>query len=95
MDKFSKEKRSDIMSYIRSKNTKLEEVVRKYLFQKVLDIEKMIRDILESQIFCCQSTAQQFLLTVVFGINIPATLLQYCRKLIKIIGMKSFKKRRT
>lgn len=34
MDKFSKEKWSDIMSQIRSKNTKPEEVVRKYLFSK-------------------------------------------------------------
>lgn len=34
MDKFSKEKRSDIMSRVRGKNTKPEEVVRKYLFSK-------------------------------------------------------------
>lgn len=34
MDKFSKEKRSDIMSHVRGKNTKPEEVVRKYLFSK-------------------------------------------------------------
>ena len=32
MDKFSKEKRSDIMSRVRGKNTKPEETVRKYLF---------------------------------------------------------------
>lgn len=34
MDKFSKEKRSDIMSRVRGKNTKQEEAVRKYLFSK-------------------------------------------------------------
>ncbi len=34
MDKFSKEKRSDIMSRVKSKNTKPEEIVRKYLFSK-------------------------------------------------------------
>lgn len=34
MDKFSKEKRSDIMSRVRGKNTKPEEAVRKYLFSK-------------------------------------------------------------
>lgn len=34
MDKFSKEKRSDIMSHVRGKNTKPEEMVRKYLFSK-------------------------------------------------------------
>lgn len=34
MDKFSKEKRSDIMSRVRGKNTKPEETVRKYLFSK-------------------------------------------------------------
>lgn len=34
MDNFSKEKRSDIMSRVRGKNTKPEEVVRKYLFSK-------------------------------------------------------------
>lgn len=34
MDKFSKEKRRDIMSRIRGKDTKPEEVVRKYLFSK-------------------------------------------------------------
>ena len=32
MDRVSKEKRSDIMSRVRSKNTKPEEMVRKYLF---------------------------------------------------------------
>lgn len=32
MDRISKEKRSDIMSRVRSKNTKPEETVRKYLF---------------------------------------------------------------
>jgi DNA mismatch endonuclease (patch repair protein) len=34
MDKFSKEKRRDIMSRVRGKNTKPEEVVRKYLFSR-------------------------------------------------------------
>ena len=34
MDKFSKEKRSDIMSHVRGKNTKPEEAIRKYLFSK-------------------------------------------------------------
>ena len=34
MDKFSKEKRSDIMSQVRGKNTKSEETDRKYLFSK-------------------------------------------------------------
>lgn len=34
MDKFSKEKRSDIMSHVRAKNTKPEEAVRKYLFSR-------------------------------------------------------------
>ena len=34
MDKFSKEKRSDIMSRVRGENTKPEELVRKYLFSK-------------------------------------------------------------
>lgn len=34
MDKFSKEKRSEIMSRIPSKNTKPEEIVRKYLFSR-------------------------------------------------------------
>lgn len=34
MDKFTKEKRSDIMSRVRGKNTKPEEIVRKYLFSK-------------------------------------------------------------
>lgn len=34
MDKFSKEKRSDIMSHVRGKNTKPEEEIRKYLFSK-------------------------------------------------------------
>lgn len=34
MDKFSKEKRSDIMSRVRGKNTKPEETVRKYLFSQ-------------------------------------------------------------
>lgn len=34
MDKFSKEKRSEIMSRVRGKNNKTEEAVRKYLFSK-------------------------------------------------------------
>jgi DNA mismatch endonuclease (patch repair protein) len=34
MDKFSKEKRSDIMSHVRGKDTRPEEIVRKYLFSK-------------------------------------------------------------
>lgn len=34
MDKFSKEKRSDIMSHVRGENTKPEEAVRTYLFSK-------------------------------------------------------------
>ena len=34
MDKFSKEKRSDVMSHVRGKNTKPEEAIRKYLFSK-------------------------------------------------------------
>ena len=34
MDKFSKEKRSDIMSRVHSKNTKPEEAVRKFLFSQ-------------------------------------------------------------
>lgn len=34
MDVFSKEKRSDIMSRVHSKDTKPEEIVRKYLFSK-------------------------------------------------------------
>ncbi len=34
MDKFSKEKRSDIMSRVRGKDTKTEELVRKYLFNE-------------------------------------------------------------
>lgn len=34
MDKFSKEKRSEIMSCVKSKNTKPEELVRKYLFSQ-------------------------------------------------------------
>lgn len=40
MDKFSKEKRSDIMSRVKSKNTKPEEIVRKYLFSKGLRYRK-------------------------------------------------------
>lgn len=34
MDRVSREKRSDIMSRVRGKNTKPEEIVRKYLFSK-------------------------------------------------------------
>ena len=34
MDKFSKSKRSEIMSQVKGKNTKPEEVVRKFLFSK-------------------------------------------------------------
>lgn len=34
MDVFTKEKRSEIMSRVRNKNTKPEELVRKYLFSK-------------------------------------------------------------
>lgn len=34
MDIFSEKKRSDIMSHVRSKNTKPEEIVRKYLFSR-------------------------------------------------------------
>ena len=34
MDKFSKEKRSEIMSRVKGKNTKPEETVRKFLFSK-------------------------------------------------------------
>lgn len=34
MDKFSKEKRSEIMSRVPSNNTKPEEIVRKYLFSR-------------------------------------------------------------
>ena len=34
MDKFSKEKRSEIMSCVKGKNTKPEELVRKYLFSQ-------------------------------------------------------------
>lgn len=48
MDKFSKEKRSDIMSHVRGKNTKPEEAIRKYLFSKGFRYRKMIRDIWET-----------------------------------------------
>ncbi|NPA87513.1 MAG: very short patch repair endonuclease, partial [Epsilonproteobacteria bacterium] len=42
-DIFSKEKRSEIMSKVRSKNTKPEEIVRKYLFSKGFRYRKNVK----------------------------------------------------
>lgn len=44
-DKFSKEKRSDIMSKISGKNTKTEILVRKYLFSKGLRFRINVQDL--------------------------------------------------
>lgn len=52
-DNHSKEIRSYNMSQIRSKNTKPEEIVRKYLFSKGFRYRKMIKDILGDQILYC------------------------------------------
>ena len=44
-DIFSKEKRSEIMSKVRSKNTKPEEIVRKYLFSKGFRYRKNVKSL--------------------------------------------------
>ena len=43
MDNHSESSRSYNMSRIHSKDTKPEEIVRKWLFRKDLDIEKMLK----------------------------------------------------
>ena len=45
MDKFSKEKRSEIMSKISGKETKLEILVRRYLFKQGFRYRKNVKDL--------------------------------------------------
>lgn len=67
MDVHSRETRSYNMSQIRSKNTKPEEIVRKYLFSCGLRYKKMIRDCQDIRTLYCPNIKQLFLLMVAFG----------------------------
>jgi DNA mismatch endonuclease (patch repair protein) len=45
MDIFSKEKRSEIMALVKSKDTKIENIVRKYLFSQGFRYKKNVAEL--------------------------------------------------
>lgn len=55
MDIWSKKKRSAVMSRIRSKDTKPEWIVRRYLFSRGYRYRKNVKDYRELLILCCVS----------------------------------------
>jgi hypothetical protein len=88
MDMFSKKKRSEIMSKIRSNERirKLRFFSEKPCGNRVLDTERTARSILASPILFCRNIKQRFLLIPVFGIIVRNMVI--CRKVICDIGRK-------
>ena len=79
-DHISPEHRSWNMQQIKAKDTKIEVQVRSWLFSKGFRFKKMIKDIQGNLILYCQSIRRQFLLMVVFGIDMKDAGMQQCQK---------------
>ena len=82
----SKEARSYNMSQIRSKDTKPEELVRKYLFSKGFRYRKNDRRLPERRILCFQNIKQLYLSMGVFGMAIKDASILYGPKIMLISG---------
>lgn len=73
------------MSHIRSKDTKPEVTVRKYLFSKGFRYRKNVKHFPAVRTLCFQSIKRLFLLMAASGINMTA-LGSFGRRQMKIIG---------
>ena len=82
MDIFTRQKRSEIMAKVSSKDTKPEIIVRKFLFARGFRFRKNVKNLPENQTLFYVSIKQLFSLTVVFGMVILAKELVFQKIII-------------
>lgn len=86
MDIWSKEKRSAVMARIKSKDTKPEWVVRRYLYSRGYRYRKNVKKCRVLQTLFCENMVLLYLFMVVFGMDI--VLMDIFLNQIVIIGEK-------
>ena len=80
-DIYSKQKRSEIMSHISSKETKPEIMVRKFLFANGLRFRKNVKTFPENLILSYRNIKLSFSFTAVFGTDILAKEEHYLQQM--------------